>query len=347
MTYAAKRAHDALCAAFHGDDVAAEYPALKSLTAALDGVDFGEFQDAVDVVKGADPLMIDDLRAGLHKSFTDQYPNLRIKPGDAPTPGRFQRPYLAAGHYREVPQKGGAGKKIPNSGKQPEPQDFGRGALTAGHERPSPASKGNNPIDNIQTGSSHELYAAASKDYVANAMKALHDHLVVTQAAMCSMAGTPAQMPPDNRAGSVPVEHQPFNTSAGAVASTKSEAIDPEALLKLIDKRARKLVKSMQKQHDSEVAALKAEIDELGRQPDPTQAPFRGGTVRKAAGTPSPVEKRNLAIEAQETAAKAEKAAYVEYLATLANSGDPEMRERAIKALTGAGVGDPYAVITK
>lgn len=346
MTYAAKRAHDALCAAFHADDVQAEYPALKSLADALTGVDFGEYQDAVDVVKGADPLMLDDLRAGLHKSFTDQYPNLRIKPGDAPTPGRFQRPYLTAGHYREVPQKGSAGKKIPNSSKQPEPQDFGRGALTAGHERPSPANKGNNPIDSIETGSSHELYAAASRDYVANAMKALHDHLVVSQAAMCSMAGTPAQMPPGNNANAHPTERQPLNTAAGAPVSTKT-AMDPEALLKLVDKRARKLVKSLKKQHESEVSALKAQIDELGRQPDPTQAPFRGGAVRKAAGGPSPVEKRNLAIEAQETAAKAEQAAYVEYLAQLANSGDPEMRERAIKALTGAGVSDPYAVITK
>lgn len=353
IAYSLKRMHDALCAAYHSDEVLAEYPSLKSVA---DAVDVSYFTDlavknasdpeamaayadlaaSAELVKGEDGAVLADARAELHKSFTDMYPDTRLKPGAPPKPGSFTRPYISTGHASMT----GTGKKpkMPAGGRQVNPNDYHRGALTAGHERPSPASKGNNPIGDVSTGSSRELYASASRQYAANRMKAIHDHIEMTTTGLCSMAPSNHVLPPDNGAGNAPAARSPLDTSSGAVVSTKSEDLEV-----FVAKVTKSITKAMKKKYESKLDALRAELDELGRKPDPTQAPVRGVVRTKAAGGAVPVDRRSLAIEAQDLAAKAEKAAYVNYLNGLANSGDPELREKAYKALTAEGVADPFA----
>jgi hypothetical protein len=107
---------------------------------------------------------------------------------------------------------------------------------------------------------------------------------------------------------------------------TTAPAVDAD----LIKSIATDVAKSMRDTYETEIAALRAEIDQLGRQPDPTQAPVRGVVRQKAATQEAaPVERRNLAAEAQDAAAKAEQIAYRDHLLKLAASPDNDTRMRA------------------
>lgn len=348
VDYALKRMHDALCAAYHSDEVLAEYPSLKSVTDAVDPAWFKDESVAEEAVqlKGADPALVADARAELHKMFMDSYPTLRLKPGAPPKPGSFQRPYISTGHAPLTAT--GKKPKMPAGARSLNPNSFDRGPITAGHERNSPASKsGNNPTGDVSTGSARGLYGAASRAYEANRMKAIHDHIERTTTGLCPMAPSASVMPPRNGADAMPAPRPALNTAAGAVASTKSAdetpGLDLVALQELIDSRVAEATKSIKKKYKNQISDLRSELDELGRQPDPTQAPVRG-TVRKTAASGAvPVDRRSLAIEAQDRAANVEKAAYVEYLRNLTASGNPEVREKAYKALTAEGVPDAFS----
>jgi len=338
---AMKRMHDALCAAYHASDVMAEY-SVKSLDAAIDrdylwaeaakAMSNGDIESATvlgrlatdaDALKSSHPRLLAEARDLVHKSFTDMYPTVRLTPGNPPKPGSFQRPYILSGHAPLT----AAGKKpmLPPGGRSLDPGKFDRGPLTSGHERPSPASKGNNDLGSVATGSGRDLYAAAALEYTANRMKAIHDHIEQTTVGLCPMAPSNTVLPPRNGSDAMPAPRPALDTAAGAAVSTK-------AVKSMIDKATNPYKKK--------IKALKRELDELGRQPDPAQAPMRG-TVRKAAGV-APVERRSLAAEAQDKAVKAEKAAYVQYLRNLTESGDPDIRERAHQALINAGLPDLF-----
>lgn len=368
-TYTVKRMHDALCAAYDWAAVATEYPALKSVATAVDPTWFagqvavaaakGDMQRVSELANAAqsadvlakgllEPAMLDDARAQVHKSFTDLYPDSGVHPmPDAVTPGKFQRPYLSAGH---APLNASAGRpsNIPPASHVPDPDDFDRPLITAGHETESPADKGNN-LDtggSVASGASRLYYRNASREAARAAMQAMHDHIQHTHPDMCPMAASKAVMPADMGDTNRPTPVQPAATRKAPGEKTSDVDLVKGHLLKAkpaIGKKAiARLIKSASKTaaaqavaavtgtYQTTIDALQAEIDELSAQPDPAQAPLRG-VVRKAATNdpnPAPAAKRSLVEEAQYRAA-AEQDEYLTYLATLTKSTNPGIREQA------------------
>ena len=88
---------------------------------------------------------------------------------------------------------------------------------------------------------------------------------------------------------------------------------------------------------NDQIATLRKELDELGKQPDPAMAPVRGQMARRPAGDqPAPVEKRSLIEEARErqtAKAASDQADYLAYLRMQAENHDPKVRERAEELL--------------
>lgn len=221
--YVVKRMHDVACAAYHADDVYAEYPALKSLA---DGVDTAWWTTAVaaaatkgdldatgelvvvarsaQVIKAADTYALLDAHAHLHKSFTDLYPDTRVTPSEV-TPGRFTRPYITAGHS-PLTASSSASPRVPVSSHVPEPQDFHRGPITTGHEADSPANKGDDARVPVGSGtvSASARYSAAAKANARAALENLHDHIACDWPDVCPMATTKSTLPPDMQATAVP-----------------------------------------------------------------------------------------------------------------------------------------------
>lgn len=345
--YAQQRAHDALCAAYHGDDVLAAYPSLKSLTDALDPAywmgladehaDLGkarkanelrELAEAAASLKATDPYLLADARAALHKSFTSLYPTASLKPmADAVTPGKFTRPYITGGHAAQNATGSRVGGGVPPSSHVPEPGDFTRGPLTTGQERPSPASKaGNNPTNIAGSGAARGFYGARAQDAARNALASLHDHIANTYPDACPMAPSGPVLDAAMGATNVPKAATPLTTP-----KAPGEKNDVAEIVKAL---VAEHTSALRDEYETQITALKAEIDLLGSQPDPTQAPPRGA-VRKSAvdEDASPVEKAIGDAQRAEKAAQ-ERAAYIRYLTGLANSGDPVQRMNAERVLS-------------
>jgi hypothetical protein len=71
-------------------------------------------------------------------------------------------------------------------------------------------------------------------------------------------------------------------------------------------------------------------VDQLGSQPDPNAAPHRGVMVAKSAsGGTGPVDRRSLVEEAHSKEDSERRA----FFASIAASGDPQMREAARRAM--------------
>lgn len=336
--YAVKRMHDATCAAYHWDAVADAYPALKGVADAITP-EFFRDQVGAAVVKGdmatvsalaavaqtADALSkgaveaekLADARAWLHKSFTDLYPTQGPITPTTMTAGQFQRPYLAAGH---APLSASAGRpsNVPPGTNTPDPDDFQRGYLAAGHAAASPSNKG-----------ARDVYGSASQEAARNAMTSLHDHIAGAYPSMCPMAASKGVMPPDMRDTARP---QPVTVpdSAKAPGETANKGLSRKALKKLIKSSVADATKAVRDAYESQIAALEAQIDELGAQPDMTQAPVRG-VVRKAYDTtdePVPVERISLVEKAQQRA-QSERDEEVAYIAkNFLHHPDPRLREQ-------------------
>lgn len=81
--------------------------------------------------------------------------------------------------------------------------------------------------------------------------------------------------------------------------------------------------------YTAQLEKLRAELDELGAQPDPAQAPLRG-VVAKAVDLIAPVERVSLAAQQAET----QKTEYADWLRHVADEhSDPTMRKQAAVAL--------------
>jgi hypothetical protein len=395
--YEVARLHDALCAAYSVDAVLEAYPAMKSVADAVDPGWFtkqaqdalaaGRFDEvsalaslaaAAQAVKGFSGAAVDDARALLHKSFSDMYPDEKIKPQMGIKPGSFQRPYLSAGHA--AANSGGWTVNVPPSTHTPEPGDYERGYLTAGHAAPSPADHGpNNPAPPDAGG--REFYSTSEKDMAGAAMRSMHDHIAATYAGCCPMAPSRTVMPPGMGATNTPSTTMPH--AQGGVATVKAAGEDMGGTPALSGSRKIKGHKGMGKKkiakmleqalrnsgtnllgpaeveaiiaakmtplveaHTSQVAKMQAQIDELGQAPDPAMAPVRGQMARPGNGAAAPVEKRSLMDEAQSARmAKAtqDQRDYLAYVIKQADSPDPNTRERA-RALLDQMAGEPAHV---
>lgn len=221
--YAAKRMHDAFCAAYDPAEVLAEYPAMKSAADAADAGWFtGEAARAVQagdsakaaeltalaasagLLKGAEPAALADAAASLHKAFTDMYPDERCSPSQPPKPGSYERPYLTSGHAAENAAHNG-GPDIPSPAHTPEPEQFDRGLITAGHEADSPANRAPNNRGPVGTGASRTYYTNNARDAARAAMQSVHDHISAQFPDMCPMASSrKADMSDDMNASASP-----------------------------------------------------------------------------------------------------------------------------------------------
>ena len=352
VDYIVARMHDAVCPAYAWDTVAAAYPSLKSVADAVDPAWFAPRVTAAvtagdmaavsaeaaaanlaqHLVKGVDVGALADARAQLHKSFSDLYPNVSLTPGDPPSPGRFQRPYINAGHAPLNAMSGPHMTSVPPAAHTINADDFTRGLITDGHQAASPSNKGNSlATPTLRSGAARGYYPGAAQQAATNAMAALHDHLVGVLPNHCRMAASPAVMPPGMQAEGRPTPV----TMPAALPAAPGERVGKRAKVRPGKGTVRQIVKAVTSElvdaYDARIAALQAEIDELSSQPDPAQAPLRGVVrtppVDKAVGA-APVQKRNLQVEQQEAQA-AEQAAYVQYLSVLTKSANPATREQA------------------
>lgn len=322
--------------------------------------DLAALVKAAEAVRSYDPAAVEDGRALLHKSFQQMYPTEHISPKDAPKPGSYTRPYLSSSHAAE--SAGDWTVNIPESTRTPSAEDHQRGYLTAGHASPSPSDHGPN---NPQGHDVRQYYTTSQKDMAMAAMRSMHDHISATFAGCCPMAPSTAVMPPGMGAAHAPGTMAP--PSQGGLNVGKEAAVfDEDALRAAADAVARKAAKKARKavlaaaapavdpaviqnmvaeQLDAltgplndQIATLRKELDELGKQPDPAMAPVRGQMARRPAGdAAAPVEKRSLIEEARERqTAKAvdEHANYLAYLRMQAENHDPKVRERAEDLLT-------------
>lgn len=374
--YVVRRTHDALCAAFDWDDVTDTYPALKSVAdvadvdwwtgQAADALDTGDMPglaflaaaaDSADKLAATAGAVLGDARAQLHKAFADMHPMANPHPSGTVTPGMFQRPYLGAGHAPLNAGAGGPAVAVPPSSHTINADMFDRPLITAGHEAEPPGDRGDNAaVGSTRSGSGRQFYTNAARNAAASAMQAMHDHIASTFPDMCPMAASKYVMPADMHDTA-----RPTPVHLGSAAPVPGEkAYDPD-LLKAV-RAARKAARRAEKaaaatttttinkgagaassDYEATIAALQQQtvalqqqLDELGAQPDPAQAPLRGVVKAAAADTPVPVDKRSLAAEAQAVAQAQDAAQYVQYLRELSKSASPALREQAEERLGAA-----------
>lgn len=301
--YAVKRLHDFLCPVFSDGDVLSEYASVKSWTDAIDVEKVREFlgdEAATEAaeLKSADPDLLTDARAQLHKSFTDMYPDASVSPSNV-VPGSFKRGPITAGRARDHASGADSGARVPPSNQTISPDQFTRGPLTDGQERPSPSNKSAPPG-----------FAEGSASYAANVLQGLHDRIANNHGAICAFADTKSEMP------------EGMNASETLTPVTPPKWARPEYIKGLVtaamaDEKA---------YYEGEIAALKAAVDELGAQPDPALAPVRGVVAKSAGSTKvTPVEKSS-SVERREPTEDERLQAYA---AKQLDSGDPLTRKRA------------------
>jgi hypothetical protein len=360
VPYTVKRMHDAVCAAYDWDTVTDAYPSLKSVADALVPAWFGDrvvtatakgdwvgafttatlAADAEVIVKRQiDPAVLADAHGEVHKAFTDMYPTVAVHPIDV-TPGRFHRPYLSTGHAPLSAGAGAAAPTVPPSSRVIHPDDFTRPLITSGHEAGSPGDGG----DNLDTGGSLASGAArvysrnAGRAAVRSAMQAMHDHISGTFPDLCPMATSKAAVPPGMAADARPVPvvapvmgRAPGETVRKGRKTRKDKAatLNPDAITKAVADAVRQASTDMTSHYQQQITALQAEIDNLGAQPDPNQAPMRG-VLGKQAPAPAVTEPAPVGlIETAKAAAAADLIERVAFLGKFLNHPNPAQREGA------------------
>jgi hypothetical protein len=152
---------------------------------------------------------------------------------------------------------------------------------------------------------------------------------------MCSMAPSRAVMPPNMGDTNTlrPVEPLAVPAAPGERSMGKvAKPLGKKQLAGIIKEAVAEATKGIRTGYEAHIAALEAQIDELGAMPDPAQAPLRG-VVRKAASTTDeadtvPVERMSLIEKAQAQAVQAREEE-IEFLKKFLNHPSPEKRELA------------------
>lgn len=324
LPYTLKRLHDVFCGVYSDATLQAEYASLKSWADAVnvDAVraEFGdELAEVAIELKAADADMVADARASLHKSFADMYPNTSATPGSI-EPGRFRRGYVSAGHQRQNASGSDSGARIPDSNRVIEPGQFDRGALTAGHERPSPAAGGDNATKGVNGSvSPPSNFASASAAYTRNQMRSIHDHISERRPDVCGFSQKQTDMPADMNAGAV------LKPVTGHAPDGPGKSVDPDYIKALVDAA----VAEKTAYHEDVIAKLRKEVDDLGAQPDPAQAPVRVTAKSAVADSAKAVE-----AAAEDEERESEVAKLTAYAAKFQFDGNPAMRKLADETLT-------------
>ena len=377
--YTIMRMHDALCAAYDGFDVLAEYPSLKTFADAVDAESWRELAknvvaegnlhlgqsalavaNAAEALKAMDPAAVEDGRALLRKDFTSMYPNVHLSPGQI-TAQQFNRPYISEGHAPLSAAPMGSQPSAPTPPAPPSASQFTRGPLTEGHESPSPGNGGNRPASFAQPSMGS---LSAPKGDASAAIAVIHDHIVNEWPDLCTMSTTYVQPAAKNGidatsgagsqiANQIRRHQQRQQAQAGPQNITKGEGLVPvtkkqigkvagsglteKALKNVLAAELSKAtatltdtINNYREQNEmlvKQVGDLQHQVDILGSQPDPNQAPIRSVTAYPPNLESGAVaqDRRSLVDEMGEKI-RAEK---MQFLKSLANSGDPVVREGA------------------
>jgi hypothetical protein len=379
--YSLMRMHDALCAAYDGAEVLAEYPSLKSYADAVSPEQWREAAQqvvaagnmtegqvalavaaAAEALKAMDEAAVADGRAMLRKDFMNAYPGVHLSPGTI-TAQQFRRPYLSEGHAPLSAQPPGPQPDAPVPPGSPSASQFTRGPITEGHESPSPGNGGNR-VPSFSGPSMGHL--SAPKGAATSAIAVIHDHVVSQWPDLCPMSqeyeqpvyrsgaidatgGAGSQIAGQIRrhtgqqaanttitksGGLVPVTRPPKKITKAAIGGLSEKALK-SALAAELSKVTEALsgqITAYREQNEmltKQVSSLQAQVNEIGSQPDPYAAPPRSA-VMYAPDYASPggaglTGRRSAAEEMSETM-RDEK---LRFLKSLANSGDPVVREGA------------------
>jgi hypothetical protein len=302
LDYSTGRLHDVLCAAYGADVITATYPTLKTIADAVDQSVWAEraqhamgagdldtahkalaLATAARTIATADPEAVEDARAGLHKSFTDMYPDTHPTPSDV-TPGRFRRPYISVGHAPLSAATPGSQRPAPGH-HDIAVGDFNRGPLTAGHAAQSPAAKTDGPV-----------HAAALSGMTGEAMKSLHDHIAAAYPHVCPMSDAPAPEAVGTGGSSVVEPATKAADVTEPVTKTEAPAGPPAVTVSTVEQMLAKALAT----RDATIAELTAQVEELGAQPEPNLAPYRGVIATKStSGGAGVAERRSLVDEAK------------------------------------------------
>lgn len=332
--YGLIRMHDALCPAYSAEVVKAAYPALVNVTDAFDPGWFNHtvlkaarrgrtalaqvsgLYDIAVLLKTMSPALIADARHDMHAAFTSVNPHPVAHPGagvQTPSPGQFNRPYLAAGH---TPPAATATNAVPPAIGVPTADGFYHGSPTDNLDtRNTLARIAGIPGGSVASGASHTYYPNASRAATAASLAALHDHIAATLPGLCPMAPTPILVAPDMGAA-----HRP-NQVAGTDAAT---SMPPRGLTKQL----RRLEKKMN--------AQQVELDRLGAMPDPAHEPLRAVLTQPTtvpAERLSHIEKAAQAAQLQVAAARNDEIAFATLLAQSPDHHNRAMGEQALARL--------------
>lgn len=316
-----------------------------------------------DIVK-AEQEVLDDARAALHKNFTSMYPSVHLSPGSI-TPGQFSRPYISSGHASMSAEPMGPQPPASEPPPAPDASHFRRAALTSGHQAKSPGDT----QDAARSAPSPGFGKAGAKMSAEAGMRRIHDHISGIYPDLCPMnaASTPAPQAAGLKKGEeleVTINGTSL-TKEDLLKAIADRAISAEEIYAALGegnvspdmpvRKSAKLVKVAKAAEPAEditeklesfqedflakmqallepafgkIGDLENQVNQLGAQPDPVQAPNRGivtNTAGVSSGGAMPAERRSLVDEAA-LKARDEK---LQFLRSLASSGDPVMREQA------------------
>lgn len=168
----------------------------------------------------------------------------------------------------------------------------------------------------VQEPDEHEVPDRIPASALKGHMQAAHDALIASCPDLCSVA--------------VKVLVEPVEPVVTVVETPTTKAAGP-ALISLDDVSVivKSAVAEVTATYTAQLDALRAQLDELGSQPDPALAPLRG-VVAKTAAMVAPVERVSLAA----AQAERQKTEYADWLRTVAGGhADPAMRQNAEAAL--------------
>lgn len=225
-------------------------------------------------------------------------------------PSMFQRGYVQAGHPNLSAQGTGGGGLPSAPSHHVSASDFQRDALGAGHADASPG-------EGRQASASTAIMGQAM-----TSMQRVHSQMTSTWPELCPGSASITHHDYTQGEGGTglrptPIGTVPHGTAVGeSTIANKAFSGNGEADLR------RKLAKAQKK-----IDTLAKENEELGAQPDPFQAAYRG-----VPGLGGPVDRVSQIDKAAGGAP--EDMEFETYLQGLAKSGDPSMRDSARKAIT-------------
>lgn len=359
-SYALRRLHDVVCAAYDWAGVEQAHPILKSSTLATvvhGAADIlrpavaeamapqmlakgatlaplaAAFEAAAALSTAADVDIV-KARVELAGAFKALYPGApSLSPlntgssGHTPDAKQFCRPLITAGRAKAV--AGGEGPRIPPVSHDVEAHDFDRGMLTEGHAADSPQ---NHDRANPVAGHGHieptgtvpgEKAADAELTKTISLLAQLHDGLARVHPHLCPMDMNQPAVAAQIPA-STPTEPEVTKGLDPEMVKATVATLVTDQLQHHLAVQAQKFAEEtteIQKRHDAEIAELRNQFNEMAAAPDPRQSIFR---------SMSGLEQflPELTKRAQEPPAEA-KADRIKAVAGWLNSPDPSKREAA------------------